>query len=157
MTWDDLRALPWDALILFGGGLSLADAINNSGLAAWLGAAIGALASWPTILVVVVATFAMILLTELTSNTASAATFLPIGGAIAIGLGIDARTLTVPLALAASCAFMLPVATPPNAIMFASAQVTVAQMARAGLRINLFGRAAIVALSYPLAGWLFGK
>lgn len=81
IAWDDLMALPWGVLILFGGGLSLADAINGSGLAAWLGSNMGALASWPIILIVAVATFAMIFLTELTSNTASAATFIPIGGA----------------------------------------------------------------------------
>jgi solute carrier family 13 (sodium-dependent dicarboxylate transporter), member 2/3/5 len=157
ITWDDLKGLPWGVLILFGGGLSLADGINSSGLAAWLGANIGALASWPIILIVAVATFAMIFLTELTSNTASAATFLPIGGAIAIGIGIDPLTLAVPLALAASCAFMLPVATPPNAIVFSSGRITIAQMARAGFWINIFGAVAIVALSYPLAGWLFGS
>jgi sodium-dependent dicarboxylate transporter 2/3/5 len=157
MAWDDLSGLPWGVLILFGGGLSLADAINSSGLAAWLGGAMGALARWPTILIVTVATIAMIFLTELTSNTASAATFLPIGGAIAVGIGIDPLALTVPLALAASCAFMLPVATPPNAIVFSSGRVTIAQMARVGLWINFFGAAAIVALSYPLAGWLFAR
>lgn len=157
VTWDDLRALPWGVLILFGGGLSLADAITNSGLATWLGATMGALASWPTILLIAVATFAMIFLTELTSNTASAATFLPIGGAIAVGNGIDPLALTVPLALAASCAFMLPVATPPNAIVFSSGQVTVAQMAHAGLWINLLGGVAIVVLCHLLAERLFGN
>lgn len=157
LAWDDLASLPWGVLILFGGGLSLADAINVSGLAAWLGAAMGALAGWPVLLIVAVVTIVMIFLTELTSNTASAATFLPIGGAIAVGIGLDPLALTVPLALAASCAFMLPVATPPNAIVFSTGSVSVAQMARAGLWLNLFGSAAIVALSYPLAGWLFGK
>lgn len=156
LAWDDLTSLPWGVLILFGGGLSLAGAIGASGLAAWLGAAMGALASWPGLLIVAAATLAMIFLTELTSNTASAATFLPVGGAVAIGLGIDVATLTVPLALAASCAFMLPVATPPNAIVFASGRITIAQMARAGFLINLLGTIVIVALSYPLAGLLFG-
>jgi sodium-dependent dicarboxylate transporter 2/3/5 len=97
----------------------------------------------------------MIFLTELTSNTASAATFLPIGGAIALGIGLDPITLVVPLTLAASCAFMLPVATPPNAIVFSSGRITIAQMARVGFWINLFGAGMIVAASYPLAGWLF--
>jgi sodium-dependent dicarboxylate transporter 2/3/5 len=157
MTWDDLEALPWGVLILFGGGLSLADAISGSGLAAWIGGAMVVLASWPTLLIVVAATVAMIFLTELTSNTASAATFVPIGGAIAVGIGIDPLALAVPLALAASCAFMLPVATPPNAIVFSSGYVTIPQMVRAGLWTNFLGIGAIVALGYPLAEWLFGK
>ncbi len=157
IAWDDLKALPWGVLILFGGGLSLAEAINSSGLAAWLGAVMTALANWPIILVIAAATVAMIFLTELTSNTASAATFLPIGAAIAVGIGIDPVALTAPLALAASCAFMLPVATPPNAIVFSSGRITIAQMARAGFWINILGAVAIVALSYPLAGWLFGN
>ncbi|NJL50226.1 MAG: DASS family sodium-coupled anion symporter [Blastochloris sp.] len=157
VVWDDLKALPWGVLILFGGGLSLASAINASGLAAWLGAAMAVLADWPVLLIVSAATLAMIFLTELTSNTASAATFLPIGGALAVGIGLDPLALTVPLALAASCAFMLPVATPPNAIVFSSGRITVSQMARAGLWVNLFGSVAIVAIASPLAGWLFGE
>lgn len=76
---------------------------------------------------------------------------------IAVGIGIDPLTLTIPLALAASCAFMLPVATPPNAIVFSSGRVTIAQMVRAGFWINIFGTLAIVALSYPFAGWLSGN
>jgi sodium-dependent dicarboxylate transporter 2/3/5 len=157
LAWDDLKELPWGVLILFGGGLTLAGAINASGLAAWLGAAMAAFAGWPVLLIVAAVTVAMIFLTELTSNTASAATFLPIGGAIAVGIGLDPLALTVPLALAASCAFMLPVATPPNAIVFSSGKISIAQMARAGFWINLFASATIIAVSYPLAGWLFGK
>lgn len=156
LDWDDLRALPWEVLILFGGGLSLASAITSTGLAAWLGQAMQGLAGWPILLVVAALTLAMIFLTELTSNTASAATFLPIGGALALGLGLDPLSLTVPLALAASCAFMLPVATPPNAIVFASGQIAIAQMARAGLWLNLYGSLAIVAAGAWLAGWALG-
>uniref|UniRef100_Q07S52 Anion transporter n=1 Tax=Rhodopseudomonas palustris (strain BisA53) TaxID=316055 RepID=Q07S52_RHOP5 len=156
LVWDDLAALPWGVLILFGGGLTLAAGISASGLAAWLGAAVGAFATWPVILIVTAATIAMLFLTELSSNTASAATFLPIGGAIAMGIGIDPLALTVPLALASSCAFMLPVATPPNAIVFASGRVSIGQMARIGLLVNLLATAIILAVAYPLAGWLFG-
>ncbi len=157
LGWDDLKALPWGVLILFGGGLSLADAISGSGLASWLGDALGGLSAWPPLLIVAVATAAMIFLTELTSNTASAATFLPIGGAIAVGIGLDPAILTVPLALAASCAFMLPVATPPNAIVFASGRLEIMQMVRAGIWVNVLGTVLIVAISYPIAGWLFAK
>jgi len=157
IAWEDTRALPWGILILFGGGLSLAAAISSSGLAAWLGDAMGGLAGLPVLAVVTAATLGMIFLTELTSNTASAATFLPVGGAVALAIGVEPAMLAVPLALAASCAFMLPVATPPNAIVFASGRVTIMQMARAGLWINLLGTVVIVALSYLLAGTLFSR
>ncbi|NEW89106.1 anion transporter, partial [Rhodopseudomonas sp. WA056] len=154
LGWADFRSLPFDVLILFGSGLSLAAAISVSGLAQWIGEALGGLAAWPPLLLVVTATFAMLFLTELTSNTASAATFIPIGGAIAVGIGLDPVLLALPLALAASCAFMLPVATPPNAIVFASGHITVREMARIGLWMNLISGVVIVALTYALAGML---
>jgi sodium-dependent dicarboxylate transporter 2/3/5 len=157
LVWDDTKDIPWGVLLLFGGGLTLAAAIDSSGLAAWLASAMSALTAWPVIAVVAVATLGMIFLTELTSNTASAATFLPFGAAVAVGLGIDPLALTVPMALAASCAFMLPVATPPNAIVYASGRITIAQMAYAGLWLNLIGAALIVLLSYPASRMLFGK
>ncbi len=157
LAWKDMKEIPWGVLLLFGGGLSLAAAIDASGLAAWFAGAMSALASWPVILIVVAATVGMIFLTELTSNTASAATFLPFGAAVAIGLGLDPLTLTIPMALAASCAFMLPVATPPNAIVYASGRISVAQMAHAGLWLNLIGAVLIVLLSYPASLFLFGK
>ena len=157
LVWKDMKEIPWGVLLLFGGGLSLAAAIDSSGLAAWLASAMSGLASWPVIVIVAAATLAMIFLTELTSNTASAATFLPFGAAVAVGLGIDPLTLTIPMALAASCAFMLPVATPPNAIVYASGRISVAQMAYAGLTLNLIGALLIVLLSYPASGMVFGK
>ena len=157
VAWEDTRGLPWGILILFGGGLSLAAAISSSGLAVWLGGAMSGLAGLPVLAVVAAATLGMIFLTELTSNTASAATFLPVGGAVALAIGVEPAVLAVPLALAASCAFMLPVATPPNAIVFASGRVTIMQMARAGLWINLLATAVIVTLSYLFAGSLFGR
>ena len=155
LVWHDTKGLPWDVLILFGSGLSLAAAISASGLAQWLGLSMQLLAGLPAIWLVAAATVMMVFLTELTSNTASAATFIPITGAIAAGIGLDPLLSTLPLALAASCAFMMPVATPPNAIVFASGQVTIAQMARAGIWLNLVAAVLIVAICYPLAGVLF--
>ena len=155
LVWHDTKGLPWDVLILFGSGLSLAAAISASGLAQWLGLSMQLLAGLPAIWLVAAATVMMVFLTELTSNTASAATFIPITGAIAAGIGLDPLLATLPLALAASCAFMMPVATPPNAIVFASGQVTIAQMARAGIWLNLVAAVLIVAICYPLAGVLF--
>jgi len=156
LTWDDLKELPWGVLLLFGGGLTLAAAIESSGLAAWLASTMSGLGSWPVILIVAVVTVGMIFLTELTSNTASAATFLPFAAAVAVSLGLAPMVLAVPLATAASCAFMLPVATPPNAIVFASGRITIAQMARAGFWLNIIATAVILA-GYPLIGFLFAK
>lgn len=155
IVWADLKDMPWGVLILFGGGLALADAINSSGLSTWIAQGTGAVAHWPVLALVVGATLMMIFLTELTSNTASAALFLPIGGTFAIGLGLDPMTLTVPLALAASCGFMLPVGTPPNAVAFSTGRITMAQMARAGFWVNLLASAVIVGIGYPLSRWLF--
>ncbi|KZD05835.1 SLC13 family permease [Oceanibaculum pacificum] len=157
LDWDDLKRLPWGVLMLFGGGLSLAGAISGSGLAEWLGTLLENFGTLPVVLIVMVAAVAMIFLTEITSNTASAATFLPLGGAVAVGMGLDPMLLAVPLALAASCAFMLPVATPPNAIVYASGHVSIKQMAMAGLGLNIIGSIVIVIATFATAGWLFGS
>lgn len=157
VTETELKRLPWEVLTLFGGGLSLAAAISGSGLAAWLGELLGALGGLPAAAMVVAVTLAMIFLTELTSNTASAATFLPIGGALALAMGVDPIFLAIPLALAASCAFMLPVATPPNAIVYGGGLITVGQMSRAGLWLNLIGVAVISAAALVIAPVVFGR
>ncbi|NGM20103.1 DASS family sodium-coupled anion symporter [Roseomonas stagni] len=155
LDWSAAKRLPWGVLLLFGGGLALASAIGSSGLAAWIGAAFAGLDTWPVILVVVLVTAAIVFLTELTSNTATAAAFLPLMASVAPALGADPFLLTIPVALAASCAFMLPVATPPNAIVFGSGHLTVAQMARAGFLLNLAGIVAIVGLTWLFVGPVF--
>jgi len=157
LDWKDLKSLPWSVLILFGGGLSLADAISGSGLAAWLGVAMSMMRDWPILMIIAAATLFMIFFTEITSNTASAATFIPVGGAVGIGIGLDPLALAVPLALAASCAFMLPVATPPNAIIFSSERVPITQMAFAGFWCNLLSSIVIVLFTHAFVGPLFGK
>lgn len=136
LRWNYAERLPWSVLILFGGGLALAKAVANTGLAEWLGTNLQYVATLPLPVVVVVAATMIIFLTELTSNIATTATFLPVVGAIAMESGIDPIVLTVPITLAASCAFMLPVATPPNAIVFGSGLLTIPKMARAGLALN---------------------
>ncbi|PZP24290.1 MAG: carboxylate transporter, partial [Kocuria rhizophila] len=93
---------------------------------------------------------------ELTSNTATAATFLPVAGGVAMGLGIDPMLLAIPVALAATCAFMLPVATPPNAIAFGSGYVTISQMIRGGIWLNVFAMVVITIATMTLAVWVFG-
>lgn len=156
LNWDWAKRLPWGVLILFGGGLSLAAAISQSGLAQWIGDAMTAGAGWPVFFIVLLIAFVVIFLTEITSNTATAAVFLPLVAAFAVSVGTSPITLMVPVALAASCAFMMPVATPPNAIVFASGAVTIPHMARAGFLLNLAAIFLIVLASYSLVPLVFG-
>ncbi|WP_376693525.1 SLC13 family permease [Wenzhouxiangella sp. EGI_FJ10409] len=155
LSWRDTARLPWEVLILFGGGLSLAAGISDSGLAEWIGAAFQQLDGLPVLFLIVLAVSAVIFLTEVTSNTATAAAFLPILGSVALGMGLDPIVLAAPAAVAASCAFMLPVATPPNAIVYGSGLVTIPQMARAGLLINLLMIGLVTGIMYVLLGWIF--
>ncbi len=150
------KRLPWDVLILFGGGLSLAAGIGTSGLAGWIGEAMGAFAHWPVLAVVLAVTAIVVFLTELTSNTATTIVFLPIVATLAGTVGTDPVILLVPAVAAATCAFMFPVATPPNASVFGSGRVTIPQMARAGLLLNFAAILAITAMTYALVGAVFG-
>ncbi len=150
MNWERMTKLPWGILLLFGGGLSLAGAVSGSGLAQWLGDSLAPLGAFGLPVLVIAAVALVIFLTELTSNLATTATFLPVVAAIAVEVGQAPIALTVPVALAASCAFMLPIATPPNAIVYGSEMITIPQMARAGLALNLIG---IILLSM-IALWL---
>lgn len=139
LDWEHAQKLPWGVLLLFGGGLALASILQDSGLAEVIAGSLQALAHWPLWLLVGAMTLMVIFLTEVTSNTATTAAFLPLLGALAVALGIPVTVLVVPAAIAASCAFMLPVATPPNAIVFGSGHLRIAQMAGAGLVLNLAG------------------
>ncbi len=156
IRWSYAEQLPWSVLILFGGGLTLAGAVNRTGLAEWLGSNLQAIGDLPLLAVVVIATALIIFLTELTSNIATTATFLPVVGAVAIQSGIDPIILTVPVTLAASCAFMLPVATPPNAIVFGSGLLTIPKMARAGLALNIVGICIVTLAATLLAPRFLG-
>lgn len=136
LEWKDAeRGVPWGVLLLFGGGLSLAAAAQSTGLAAWIGGLMPVGLS--IVLLVFMFTSLIIFLTELTSNLATTATFLPIVAIIATQFGFDPILLTASIAIAASCAFMLPVATPPNAIVFGSELIKVPQMMRAGIVLNV--------------------
>jgi solute carrier family 13 (sodium-dependent dicarboxylate transporter), member 2/3/5 len=152
LEWHDTKALPWGVLLLFGGGLALAEAVTATGLAEWIAAALPVSAGTPAVALVLLVAVVVILLTELTSNTATAAAFLPLVAAIAIGIGENPLMLAVPAALAASCAFMMPVATPPNAIVYGSGYVTIAQMIRAGAWLNALFAVAITVLMYAVVG-----
>ncbi len=150
LQWPDVSRLPWGVLILFGGGLSLAAQVSGSGLALWLGEGLSGLGSMGLIVIVLAAAGLVVFLTELTSNLATAATFLPVVAAIALQSGIDPLVLCVPVTLAASCAFMLPVATPPNAIVYSSGVLRIPDMVRAGFVMNLIA----LGLLTVVAVWL---
>lgn len=153
MDWETAVKLPWGVLLLFGGGLALSSQFQSSGLTDWIGSVAAGLDTIPVILLIIVITTAIIFLTEITSNTATAATFLPIAGGVAMGMNIDLLTLTIPVALAATCAFMLPVATPPNAVAYASGYVTIGQMMRGGVWLNLVSIALITIAAYTVFAW----
>jgi sodium-dependent dicarboxylate transporter 2/3/5 len=155
MTWHDANRLPWGVLILFGGGLSLAAAVSSSGLATWLGSSLTPLGGLGIFVLVVAATGLVIFLTELTSNVATAATFLPVMAAVALELGVSPLLLCIPITLAASCAFMLPVATPPNAIVFASGVITIPQMVKAGVILNVIGMVLLTIVAIWVAPYVF--
>jgi sodium-dependent dicarboxylate transporter 2/3/5 len=156
LNWEWARRLPWDVLILFGGGLSLASGIGESGLAQWMGNFMTGGTGWPLFAIVLLVTVVVVFLTEITSNTATAAVFLPLAGAFALSIAVDPFVMMVPVALAASCAFMMPVATPPNAIVFGSGKVTVPQMVRAGFLLNLAAIFLIMVATYSLVLVVFG-
>jgi solute carrier family 13 (sodium-dependent dicarboxylate transporter), member 2/3/5 len=155
MNWSAVESLPWGILLLFGGGLSLAAAVANNGVAEFIGSRVESLGGIPPWLMVLAVTLAIIFLTELTSNAATTASLVPVLAAISPGLGIHPYLLIFPATLAASCAFMLPVATPPNAIVFGSGAISTAQMARAGFVLNLVGSLVIVSLALWLVPWWF--
>ncbi len=156
LEWKDSKRIYWGILILFGGGLSLAQGIKNSGLSEWIANTVLGSGEIPLTLMIILLTTAIIFLTELTSNTATTAAFLPIIASIGVGMGINPLQFVVPATIAASCAFMLPVATPPNAIIFSSNEVTIKDMTRAGILLNIIFVVVIVILTNFLGGIVFG-
>jgi sodium-dependent dicarboxylate transporter 2/3/5 len=157
LTWEAARRLPWGVLLLFGGGVALADGMTRSGLAAYLGQRLSQLmADMAPLGMTALVTSGVTFLTELTSNLATVNMICPVLADAAVGRGIDPRLLMVPATLAASCAFMLPVATPPNAIVYSSGHVRMYDMARAGLLVNLLSIALVTLAVYALGAVLLG-
>jgi sodium-dependent dicarboxylate transporter 2/3/5 len=150
LDWRTAKGIPWEVLVLFGGGLSLARAMEESGLAAWIGGGVAVLDAVPAIVIVAAVTTLIVFLTEVTSNTATATMAMPVMAGAAMGLGIDPMLLMTSAALGASMAFMLPVATPPNAIVFASGYLTIPQMSRAGFWLNWISIVVVTLLGYML-------
>lgn len=145
MGWPDMRNLPWGLLLLFGGGLSLAAAFESSGLTAWFGTLLGGLQALPTVLIVVALAAIVLFMTEIMSNTAVSNMLIPVGIGLAAGIGVDPHTIMAVIALSASCAFMLPISTPPNAAVFSADWLRIDDMVRAGFWMNLVALATISA------------
>jgi len=156
LDWESAVKLPWGVILLFGGGLTLAAAIKKTGLAIWIGESMSALATAPLILLILAVVGLVIFLTELTSNTATTAALVPVLAAVAAVGNIDPMMLAAPTAMAASCAFMLPVATAPNAVIYSSGHVSIPTMARAGLWLNVIGTFLVTGVCYALLPIIFG-
>jgi len=140
MDWRTASKLPWEILLLFGGGFALADAFRTTGLAEWVGHVFAAWgAGQPAWLLVTVVCLLLVFMTEFTTNVATVNAVLPILASASIGLGVDPRLLMIPATISASCGFMLPIGTPPNAIVFGTGKVSAGRMARVGLAMNLIG------------------
>jgi len=156
MDWRTARKLPWAIVLLFGGGFALAKGFVDAGLSDWLGDRMAGLSDLPPVLIVLCICLIMTFLTELTSNTATTQMALPVVASVAIAIDMNPLLLMVPATLSASCAFMLPVATPPNAIIFGTEMITIREMARAGLLLNIVGALVITAAVYLLGAAAFG-
>ncbi|MGH1435732.1 MAG: SLC13 family permease [Lewinella sp.] len=154
LDWADTQRLPWGILLLFGGGLSLADGLKAVGLIDLIGAQFSD-ASITGFWIILGLTAVSLFLTEIMSNVALVTVFLPVVGAVALGMDISPLLLCIPVTLAASCAFMLPMSTPPNAIVFASGHLRIADMVKAGIWLNLIAIALITALSQWILPWFF--
>jgi sodium-dependent dicarboxylate transporter 2/3/5 len=156
MDWETTKHIPWGILILFGGGFALARGMQDSGLALWIGDRLACLKGIPILAMVVCICFLLTFLTEVTSNTATATMMMPVLASMAIGMEIHPLMLMIPAAMSVSCAFMLPVATPPNAIVMGSGWVTIPQMSRAGLAMKFMGIIITTAVVYFIAIHVFG-
>lgn len=156
LNWDDVKKIPWGVLILFGGGIALADGFRSTELSVWIANGIAFFKFLPPLLMVTIISIVMIILTEFTSNTATASIFMPILASLAVATNIHPYVLMIPATIAVSLAFMLPVATPPNAIIFGSGRVKINEMFRVGLVFDIIGLLLIVLLLYliifPVAG-----
>ena len=148
LKWESASKIPWGVLILFGGGIAIANAFMSSGLATHIADQLGILSALPVWLMILMICLIVTFMTEVTSNTATSSLLMPLLAAASVATDIDPYLLMIPAAMSASCAFMLPVATAPNAVIYGSGQITVKDMARAGLMLNLVGAVVISVVCY---------
>jgi sodium-dependent dicarboxylate transporter 2/3/5 len=148
LTWERANTIPWGVLLLFSGGICLARGFVNSGLSELMGQWLSGMTSIPVFALILIICLAVSLMTETTSNTASTTLLMPVLAAAALAAGIKPELIMVPAAMSASCAFMLPVATAPNSVVFGSGLITIARMAREGIWLNLLGAAIISSVCY---------
>jgi sodium-dependent dicarboxylate transporter 2/3/5 len=154
LDWETAVQIPWGVILLFGGGLSMASAITNTSLAGWLGESLVPLTSLPALALIVALVVFVIFATEIMSNIATASALLPVIGALALASDANPVLLSLPIAMAASCAFMLPIATGPNAIAFSTGEISIPQMVKVGLILNLLGIGLISVVIYLLAPYV---
>ena len=150
ITWQEAADIPWGVLLLFAGGICLAKAFMSSGLSALAGEALVALAAFPALPMILLVCLAVTFMTEATSNTATTALLMPVLAAAAVAAGLEPTLLMVPAAMSASCAFMLPVATAPNAVIYGTGRIRIATMFREGLVLNFAGAVTITGLMWLL-------
>ena len=155
LDWESTTRLPWGILLLFGGGLCLAKGMETTGLVQWVGDRIAQQSGISLVWLVLLLTAFMLFMTEIMSNVALVVIFVPVVFGIADGLGIEPLYLAVPVTLASSCAFMMPVSTPPNAVVFSSGYIRIGQMARAGLLLNIVSVLVLVVLTLTLVRWVY--
>nr|MBN2276776.1 SLC13/DASS family transporter [candidate division Zixibacteria bacterium] len=156
LDWATAVKIPWGIVLLFGGGFALAAGFKESGLSVWLGGHLSGFSHFPAWMIVAAVCLMMTFLTELTSNTATTQMVLPILASLAVAIRVNPLLLMIPATLSASCAFMLPVATPPNAIVFGSGRVTVRQMAQSGIILNIIGVILVTGFVFLLGRFVFG-
>ena len=156
MDWQTAARLPWHIVLLFGGGFALATGFKESGLSMWFGSELSWMSGLPPILIILMISLMMTFLTELTSNTATTEMLLPVLAGLSLSIEVNPLILMIPATLSASMAFMLPVATPPNAIIFGTDRIRIMDMARTGLVLNLIGALIIMLFTYFFLGPVFG-
>ena len=156
LEWEEFRRIPWDVLILFGGGFALADALEASGFSKWAGARLSFVGQWAPVLMIVAICIVVTALSEVASNVATATAMMPIAAALATSIGVHPYFLMIPAVLAASSGFMLPVATAPNTIVYASGHVHVRAMARSGFLLDLAAALVITLLMFTVVPWATG-
>ena len=156
MDWNTAVKLPWGILLLFGGGLAIASGFVSTGLSEWVGSRLMGLQGVSIIVMILLVSALVLVLTEITSNTATASMMYPIMASLAVALGIHPYALMIAAGVSASCAFMLPVATPPNAVVFGSGYLRITDMMKAGFALNVFGIILVTLSIYYLLPLFWG-